>query len=294
MTPPTGSVLSIACGICLQGGCKSEPAKNNNLPEGSEKRILARAKTSYGGKYQDHLVDGLVSVIKVTPFCLLVVMYAAIYAQISSTFLSQSQAMDVRVGDSYYIPATGLHVFTTISTMVLVPIIDRVIYPCFEKLQWPLTYLKRLGIAMIFGVLAMVTAGVVEIFRKEFLLEQSLVQVLGGQNFTASSMSVFVQIPQFVFVGAGQVFYLSTVQELAYNQAPVSMQGVLNGLFHAAYAVGNWVATAILMIVQKVTEGDPWYANDINHCKMEYLLFLLGGLLLFNLLIFCVVAHFYT
>lgn len=62
---------------------QSRPEKNPELPEGCEKRILARAKTSFGGGFQDHLVDGVVSVIRVTPFCLLVIMYWAIYSQVS-------------------------------------------------------------------------------------------------------------------------------------------------------------------------------------------------------------------
>lgn len=39
---------------------------------------------------------------------------------------------------------------------------------------------------------------------------------------------------------------------------------------------------------------DPWWGDEINDCKMEYLLFLLGGLMFVNFLVFCVVSHYYT
>ncbi|CAG5123017.1 unnamed protein product, partial [Candidula unifasciata] len=294
MTHPKGSILTTACGIFVQGGCKSKPPRNPELPEGTEKRILARAKTSFGGKFQDHLVDGLVSVIRVTPFCLLVVMYWAINAQMSNTFFAQSERMDIRVGDGGYIPAAALNAFNTIIIIILIPIVDRLIYPCFEKIKRPLSYLTRIGVGMILAVIAVVVAGIVEIYRKVDLEEHSHLQVLGGENFTASSMSVFVQIPQFALIGASEIFTSITSLEFAYNQAPVAMQGLLTGLFLAATGVGNWVSTAILAIVQKATEGNPWWCDDINHCKMEYLMFLLGGLMLLNFFIFVIVAQFYT
>ncbi|BFZ17940.1 hypothetical protein BsWGS_20979 [Bradybaena similaris] len=294
MTQPKGSILTTAWGICLEGGCKSRPEKNPDLPEGCEKRILAKAKTSFGGGFQDHLVDGVVSVIRVTPFCLLVIMYWAIYSQMSNTFFAQSERMDIRVGDGGYIPAAALNVFNTVSIIILIPIVDRLIYPCFEKIKRPLTYLKRIGIGMLLSVLAVVVAGIVEIYRKEDLHEHSHIQVLGGENFTASSMSVFVQIPQFALIGASEIFTSITTLEFAYNQAPVAMQGLLTGLFLAASGIGNWVSTAILAIVQAATESNPWWCDEINECKMEYLMFLLGGLMLINFFVFCIVAHFYT
>ncbi|GFR60366.1 solute carrier family 15 member 4 [Elysia marginata] len=107
------------------------------------------------------------------------------------------------------------------------------------------------------------------------------------------------------------------------------MQGLLTGLFLASSGVGNWVATAILSIVEAATthgklpcqlwkpspnkaaikqgnvsclvwsvetaiKQDPWWNSEINDAKMENLMFLLAGLMLVNTLVFIVVAHFYT
>uniref|UniRef100_A0A0B6ZE32 Major facilitator superfamily (MFS) profile domain-containing protein n=1 Tax=Arion vulgaris TaxID=1028688 RepID=A0A0B6ZE32_9EUPU len=289
-THPNGSVLTTAWKICVQGVMK--PKTKSQLLEGANLPILSRAKKSLGGDYEDHIVDGVVSVIKVTPFCLLVIMYWAIYAQMSNTFFAQSERMDVRLGDGITVPAAALNVFNTISIIILIPIVDRFVYPLFERIGRPLTYLKRMGIGMVLSVIAVCVAGIVEIYRKEFLVN-SHVQVLAGQNFTSSSMSVFVQIPQFALIGASEIFTSVTTLEFAYNQAPVSMQGLLTGLFLAASGVGNWVSTAILSIVQAATEERPWWCDEINHCNMEYLLFLLGGLMFLNFLVFCFISHFY-
>ncbi|CAG5117051.1 unnamed protein product, partial [Candidula unifasciata] len=292
-TEPKGSVLTDVFRICKQGACKSDPPANPKLPSGSEQQMFARAKISFGGYNEDHLVDGVVSVIRVTPFCILVIMYWALYSQMSNTFFAQSERMDVRMGDDFSMPAAALNIFDTICIIVLIPFVDFLLYPCFEKMGRPLTYLKRIGIGLLLAMLGVIIAGVVEIYRKKDLEMHPISQVLAGENFTASSMSVFVQVPQFALIGASEIFTSVTTLEFAYNQAPVSMQGLLTGLFLAASGFGSWVSSAILAIVEKASEEHPWWSDEINDCKMEYLLFLLGGIMFINFLIFCVIAHFY-
>uniref|UniRef100_A0A0B7AD16 Major facilitator superfamily (MFS) profile domain-containing protein n=1 Tax=Arion vulgaris TaxID=1028688 RepID=A0A0B7AD16_9EUPU len=290
-TEPNGSVLTTTCSILGEGISRSPPESSQDNDVGSRK-FLWRAKQSYGGSHEDHLVDGVVSVIRVTPFCLLVIMYWAIYSQMSNTFFAQSERMDIRIGDDY-LPAAALNVFNTICIIILIPIVDRLVYPAFEKMGRPLTYLKRIGIGMILSVMAVVVAGIVEIYRKEDM-ENFHVQVLGDKMFNASSMSVFIQVPQFALIGASEIFAAISTLEFAYNQAPVAMQGLLTGLFLASSGIGNWVSTAILAIVKAATVDYPWWCDDINTCHMEYLMFLLGGLMFLNFLVFCVVAKFFT
>lgn len=47
-----------------------------------------------------------------------------------------------------------------------------------------------------------------EIYRKEYLIIPggAHIQSLANKNFTASSLTVFAQAPQFVFVGIGEIF----------------------------------------------------------------------------------------
>lgn len=295
-TAPKGSILATACGICTEGICKTRVAPSSSLPEGSEDNFLAGSKQKYGGSYDDHLVDGVASVVKVIPFCFLTDMYRAIYAQMNNSFYAQAERMDVRLGNGVNVPVATLTAFNTIGIIILIPIVDKVVYPFFEYIGKPLTYLKRIGIGMLFAVSAMLVAAHVEINRKKYLKAEngSHVQVLAGQKFTASNMSVFAQIPQFVLIGISEIFASVTVLDFAYNQAPVSMQGLLTGLFLASVGIGSWVSTAILHIVKVATKDDPWWSGEINNAKMENLLFLLAGLMMLNTIVFVVVAHFYT
>ena len=44
--------------------------------------MLARSKKSFGGNYDDGLVDGMVCVVKVAPFCALMVLFWALNSQV--------------------------------------------------------------------------------------------------------------------------------------------------------------------------------------------------------------------
>lgn len=47
-----------------------------------EKTLLNGARLRYGGEHEDVAVDGVVSVVKILPFCALVIMFWAIYSQV--------------------------------------------------------------------------------------------------------------------------------------------------------------------------------------------------------------------
>ena len=63
------------------------------------------------------------------------------------------------------------------------------------------------GIGMILAALAMVYAGVLEIYRKKDIEANGpIVQSLGKDDFNASKLSMFVQVPEFAFIGSSEVF----------------------------------------------------------------------------------------
>ncbi|XP_046366557.1 solute carrier family 15 member 4-like isoform X2 [Haliotis rufescens] len=252
-----------------------------------------RVKKTNGGTIDDVTVDGAVSVLRVLPVYLLMIFYWAIYSQMQSTFFLQAERMNVKVGD-VKIPAAMLNIFNTIIILLLIPLVDRLIYPLFEKMGRPLTHLQRMGVGLLLAGGSVVVAGVVEIYRKQSIADHgAIVQVLGHERFNASSMSVFVQIPEYAFVGASEVFASITGLEFAFTQAPPSMQGLLTGLFLMTSGIGSFVSSAILKIVEAATTADPWFPDDINNGKAEYLFFLLGGLMLVNFFGFLLVARWY-
>ncbi|XP_076446957.1 solute carrier family 15 member 4-like [Babylonia areolata] len=287
---PGGSLLSMSVAVVWQVLTRKRP----EVPPGEKSRFFDPARARYGGSFDDHTVESVKAVLRVLPVFLTIVMYWAVYNQMSTTFLFQGERLDVSVG-SIQIPASGLNAFNTIIIIILIPIVDRGLYPCMEKIGRPLSHLQRIGIGFVLASLSMVVAGVVEIARKDRMEEPggTLIQDLGGEKFNASSMSVFVQVPQFALVGASEVFASICGLEFAYTQAPKSMQGVLMGLFLVTSGLGGFIATGILNAVQAATKDNPWFDDEINNAHVQYYFFLFGGLMFLDFLVFLIIAKFY-
>jgi peptide/histidine transporter 3/4 len=62
----------------------------------------------------------------------------------STTLLFQGERLDARVGN-IKIPVSGLNSFNTIIIIILIPIVDRIIYPFLERIGKPLSHLQRIG-----------------------------------------------------------------------------------------------------------------------------------------------------
>lgn len=60
---------------------------------------------------------------------------------------------------------------------------------------------------MILSALSVVVAGILEIYRKQNLSETGgFEQKLSDDTFNSSTLSVFLQVPEFALVGASEVF----------------------------------------------------------------------------------------
>ncbi|XP_067670794.1 solute carrier family 15 member 4-like [Haliotis asinina] len=276
-TPPAGSVLTSVFSLWRRGCGQFE-----------------KMRKTKGGSYDDVTVDGAVGVLRIVPVFLLMIFYWVIYSQMMSTFFLQSESLNVKIGD-VKVPAAMLSIFDILVILLVIPLVDRLIYPLFRRLGWPLKPLQRIGVGLLLVGGSVVTAGVVEMFRKQDLsVNGAVIQVLGDEKFNASSMSVLVQVPQFALVGASEVFASITGLEFAFTQAPPSMQGLLTGLFMMTWGLGTFVSSAILKIVEVSTKDDPWLPDDINNGKAEYWFFLLGGMMFVNFIGFIFVARRYT
>ncbi|KAK0047112.1 solute carrier family 15 member 4 [Biomphalaria pfeifferi] len=266
--PRQGSVLITSFKICHQ-------ACSRRSPEINKRSTFDSARKQYGGSYDDVTVDGVIAVLRVLPIFFFVIMFWAIYSQMQSTYFLQGERMDLNVGGGQ-IPVAMLNVFNTIAVLISIPILDRIIYPCFQRIERPLKYMHRIGIGLILSAGSVFIAGWVEIERKK---QFGFDQVVGDEKFYSSNMSVFLQVPQFMLVGAGEAFTNIAGLEFAYTQAPNTMQGLIMGLYLATAGVGNYLSTAIIAIIEATTKDDPWFPDDINDGKAEYVFFVFGGLM---------------
>lgn len=62
------------------------------LPPGHKRRVFDKAKKQYGGSFDSDVVDSVKSVLAVIPVFITVIMYWAIYAQVSIAFFCSQLA----------------------------------------------------------------------------------------------------------------------------------------------------------------------------------------------------------
>ena len=86
--------------------------------------------------------------------------------------------------------------------------------------------------------------------------------------------------------------------ELAYTEAPKSLQGVIMGVYLFTQGLGGFVGGALVVIVNAITgatdESRKWYPdkNYINSKvpHLAYYFFLLAGLMFLNFIVYIFVA----
>lgn len=215
-------------------------------------------------------VEELKILIRMFPIWATGILFSAVYAQMSTLFVEQGMAMDTTVG-SFTIPAASLIVFDIISVIFWVPLYDRIIVPLARKFtgqERGFSELQRMGIGLLFSVLCMAAAALVEIKRLDVARSLDLV----NQN-VAVPISVFWQTPQYFFLGAAEVFFYVGRLEFFYDQSPDGMRSLCSALSLLTIGLGNYLSSFILTLVTYFTvrDGKPgWIPDNLNEGHLDY------------------------
>ncbi|KAK8592191.1 hypothetical protein V6N13_062777 [Hibiscus sabdariffa] len=153
-----------------------------------------------------------------------------------------------------------------------------------------LTELQRMGIGLVIAILAMVAAGVVEVWR----LRDAKKDCPNCVN--ASSLSIFWQIPQYMLIGASEVFMYVGQLEFFNGQAPDGLKSFGSALCMTSISLGNYVSDLLVTIVMKVSAKDDlpgWIPGNLNQGHLDRFFFLLAALTMVDLLIYMICAKWY-
>ena len=114
--------------------------------------------------------------------------------------------MNLKVTDNISFPAASLSLFSIISLLVLIPFMDRVVYPGLRRLGINFTPLRRIGVGLLFGAGSVVMVGVIEMERKHIIRTHgTFEQDVFNKTVNASTISVFYQVPQYILEGTSEV-----------------------------------------------------------------------------------------
>ncbi|XP_027346645.1 protein NRT1/ PTR FAMILY 2.13-like [Abrus precatorius] len=213
-------------------------------------------------------------------------------AQQGTFTVLQAMKMNRHLGPNFQIPPGSLVVISLITIGLWLPLYDRLIVPKLRKMtkhEGGITLLLRIGIGMVFSILSMVVAGLVEKVRRDSA--NSNPNPIGN-----APMSVFWLAPQLILMGLCEAFNIIGQIEFFNRQFPEHMRSIGNSLFSCSFAAANYVSSILVNIVHHATRTHShpdWLTNDINAGRIDYFYYLIAGLATLNMVFFIYVARRY-
>ncbi|KAG9144471.1 hypothetical protein Leryth_014514 [Lithospermum erythrorhizon] len=230
------------------------------------------------------LVESLKSFIRVLPMWSSGIVFLVSLNSLSFTVL-QAQTMDRHVFANVEIPAGSFGVFLVVSLTLWIGFYNCVLVPLLRKYttqQNGLSPILRMGIGLVIGTIAMTSYAIIESRRRWLAIETSLQDDAND----VIEMSALWLVPQEVLLGLAEAFNAIGQIEFFYTQFPRSMSSIAVALYSLEAAISNLVGSALVNIVDNVTEkidGISWLSSNINNGHLDYYCWLLT---LFNVVNF--------
>ncbi|KDP30797.1 hypothetical protein JCGZ_13740 [Jatropha curcas] len=224
-------------------------------------------------------VEDVKMVLKLIPIWSTCILFWTVYSQMTTFTIEQATFMNRKVG-SLIIPSGSLSTFLFISILLFTSLNERLFVPLARNLTHNLqglTSLQRIGIGLIFSIVAMVAAAIIEKERREIAVEHN------------TKMSAFWLVPQFFLVGAGEAFAYVGQLEFFIREAPEKMKSMSTGFFLSTLSVGFFFSSLLVSIVDKATRKN-WLKSNLNQGKLNNFYWLLAVLGVLNFFVFLAIA----
>ncbi|KAF4367617.1 hypothetical protein F8388_011256 [Cannabis sativa] len=217
-------------------------------------------------------VEDVKIVIRILPIFMSAIMLNCCLAQLSTFSVQQAATMNTKLG-SFKIPPASLPVFPVLFIMILAPVYNHILTPCFRKLtktEMGITHLQRIGTGLVLSILAMAVAALVEIKRKNVAIQSGLVDSI-HKPLPITFLWVALQ---YLFLGSADLFTLAGMMEFFFTEAPSGMRSLATALSWASLAMGYYLSSVLVTVVNGVTSkyrhGSPWLSGaNLNHYYLE-------------------------
>ncbi|KAI9497643.1 POT family-domain-containing protein [Zychaea mexicana] len=231
--PPRGSVfveagkLFYLASFKVKGGL--EACKPSNLavthPDIAEKVT-----------HDDVFVDELRRTLKACIVFCWYPIYWLCYSQMTNNLVSQASTM--LTGS---VPNDIMQNINPIALIILIPLMDRIIYPLLRHFNMPMRPIMRITIGFFFAAVAMgYTAGI----QSKIYGTAPNYDHPDGPNW----ISAAYQIPSYFFIATSEIFASITGMEYAYKKAPQSMKSIVMALFLFANCIASILAFALVSV----------------------------------------------
>ncbi|CAA2985345.1 protein NRT1/ PTR FAMILY 7.3-like isoform X2 [Olea europaea var. sylvestris] len=236
-------------------------------------------------------VEEVKCILRLLPIWLCTILYSVVFSQMAFLFVEQGAAMKT-IFIGFHIPPASMSSFDILSVAAFIFIYRRVLDPLVARLRKfsskGLTELQRMGIGLIIAIMAMMAAGTVEHFRLKYVPEDCLK--------CSSTLSIFWQVPQYVLIGASEVFMYVGQLEFFNGQTPDGLKSFGSALCMTSISLGNYVSSLLVTIVMKISVSHKmpgWIPGNLNKGHLDRFYFLLAALTTIDLAVYIVTAKWY-
>uniref|UniRef100_K4A7K6 Major facilitator superfamily (MFS) profile domain-containing protein n=1 Tax=Setaria italica TaxID=4555 RepID=K4A7K6_SETIT len=205
-------------------------------------------------------------------------------------FIEQGEVMDNDIG-GFSIPPATLTTFNCLCILILAPSYNKVLVPILSSItgiKRGLSELQRIGVGMVFTMLSLVSAALVEMVRLDIANNRGLVHYN-----SAVPMNILWQAPQYFFVGVAKVFTVVGFIEFAYEQSPDAMRSLCQACSLIMITLGSYLVSIMLKYINSVTGGrgrHGWIPENLNEGRLDQFFWMMAGLQLLNVLAFAYCA----
>lgn len=138
--------------------------------------------------------------------------------------------------------------FNPLFIVILIPVMDKLIYPAIRKTGWNFTPIKRITCGFFLAAMAMVSATVTQwyIYRESPCPgnNASACELPNGDPWH-SNISVWVQLLPYGLIGFSEIMASVTSLEYAFTKAPVNMRSTVTAISLFMNAVSSALAQAL-------------------------------------------------
>ncbi|KAI3429955.1 uncharacterized protein J3R85_008448 [Psidium guajava] len=227
-------------------------------------------------------VESIKTVIKILPIFMSTIILNCCLAQLSTFSVQQAATMNTKLG-SLRVPPASLPIFPVLFMMILAPVYNHLVLPFarrINKTEMGITHLQRIGTGLVLSIVAMAVAALVEVKRKKVAAESGKIDSAGPLPITFLWIAL-----QYLFLGSADLFTLAGMMEFFFTETPRSMRSLATALSWASLAMGYYLSSALVSIVNNITgtfSPMPWMSgSNLNHYRLEgfyWLLCVLSGI----------------
>ncbi|KAJ4885240.1 Protein NRT1/ PTR FAMILY 5.7 [Raphanus sativus] len=233
-------------------------------------------------------VEELKLLINMIPIWFFTLAFGICATQSTTFFIKQAIVMDRHIGHSFIVPPSSMFALVALSMIIFLTVYERLLVPLLRHLtgnERGISILKRIGIGMVFSLITMIIAAIVERKRLDYTKHHHM------------TMSALWLAPQFIVIGIADALTLVGLQEYFYDQVPDSMRSLGIAFYLSVIGAASFVNNLLMTISDHLAEaisGKSLFGKDLNSSRLDRFYWMLAALTAVNICFFVIVAKRYT